>query len=355
MRIHNYTKRVRAAAVAKCVVCAAVAVLGLGHEARADFTLEDFEVLNNQANPNDPHEVFWPDFNTFTLKITGSFDVTKCYRVKVDHYAHPVRSAWCGSRSGSGNYQASEVTADYIIVTIAEGSASNFKNGLWTILVKENQAPGCTGTSLDKIHDIYLSIAGCNDYCLLEGSVLNADPAMVECGQTTDLCVGVTSSSGNLRYEWDLDGDGEYDDLTTELAFDGNCITQTFSQTTLVGVRVVDQGTFVEDCYEEVSTLVTFTDCDDGLWCNGMETCVAGTCQPGTPPDCSDGLECTVDSCDEENDLCVNTPDDTVCDDGLWCNGAETCDVELGCVNGTPPDCSDPQECTADSCDEEND
>jgi len=44
-------------------------------------------------------------------------------------------------------------------------------------------------------------------------------------------------------------------------------------------------------------------------------------------------------------------PDDSACDDGLWCNGQEVCDPELGCLPGTPPDCS-PYECdeTSDQC-----
>ncbi len=54
-------------------------------------------------------------------------------------------------------------------------------------------------------------------------------------------------------------------------------------------------------------------DCDDLMPCNGAETCDAGTCAAGVPVEC---------------------------DDGLWCNGEEACDDALGCVNGTPLDCS---------------
>ncbi len=34
-------------------------------------------------------------------------------------------------------------------------------------------------------------------------------------------------------------------------------------------------------------------DCDDGLFCNGAETCNAGSCQAGTAPVCDDGVACT--------------------------------------------------------------
>ncbi len=43
--------------------------------------------------------------------------------------------------------------------------------------------------------------------------------------------------------------------------------------------------------------------CDDGLYCNGQETCVSGACEPGEGP-CSDGNDCTADSCNEEDDSC---------------------------------------------------
>ncbi len=106
--------------------------------------------------------------------------------------------------------------------------------------------------------------------------------------------------------------------------------------------------------YPQVGCVVN-ADCDDGLFCNGAETCVAGTCQAGTPPNCDDGVSCTVDSCDEVGDTCVNTPDDNLCDDGLFCNGAETCDPVNDCQAGTPPNCDDGVGCTIDSCNEGTD
>ena len=42
----------------------------------------------------------------------------------------------------------------------------------------------------------------------------------------------------------------------------------------------------------------------------------------------------------------MNTPNDANCDDGLWCNGVETCDPATGCVAGTPLDCDDANACT---------
>lgn len=108
--------------------------------------------------------------------------------------------------------------------------------------------------------------------------------------------------------------------------------------------------------------------CDDGLGCNGVETCdPVNGCQPGTPPICNDSIGCTMNSCencDPATDTsclparykCVFTPDDTRCDDGVACNGEETClfgtVASSGCQAGTPPNCSDGAECSADTCEE---
>ena len=51
------------------------------------------------------------------------------------------------------------------------------------------------------------------------------------------------------------------------------------------------------------------SDCDDGLFCNGEETCTEGRCVAGADP-CDDGIACTLDSCAESREVCVSTPPD---------------------------------------------
>lgn len=106
-------------------------------------------------------------------------------------------------------------------------------------------------------------------------------------------------------------------------------------------------------------------ECDDHMACNGMERCTAGSCHPGTAVDCDDGIFCTMDRCDDGNGMCSNaimdalcatglicdplndctTPractTDTECDDHIFCNGPERCDMAFGCRHGTPPSCDD--------------
>jgi len=67
-------------------------------------------------------------------------------------------------------------------------------------------------------------------------------------------------------------------------------------------------------------------ECDDGEACNGLETCSAGVCQPGTPLDCDDGDACTEDSCDPVSG-CVNVstkPTADAGDDVTICDGEST-------------------------------
>jgi hypothetical protein len=115
----------------------------------------------------------------------------------------------------------------------------------------------------------------------------------------------------------------------------------------------------IDSCDEVGNSLTNAPDdssCDDGLFCTGVETCDAALgCQNGAAPDPDDGVACTMDSCDEINDQLVNTINDDICDDAQFCNGAESCDAALGCQGGAAPDPDDAVACTVDSCDEIND
>jgi hypothetical protein len=96
--------------------------------------------------------------------------------------------------------------------------------------------------------------------------------------------------------------------------------------------------------------------CNDGLFCNGVERCDPdGGCLPGNPPNCGDGIPCTVDACNEAQDRCTHTPNNSVCTDGDFCDGVEVCNPNSGCQAGPPPNCNDGVACTADLCNEATD
>lgn len=88
----------------------------------------------------------------------------------------------------------------------------------------------------------------------------------------------------------------------------------------------------------------TNQDCDDGLWCNGIETCDTDTslCLTSGEPCADDQLWCNgEETCDEDLDQCniLNVPDCS--DDGLWCNGDETCDESLDKCSHSGNPCPD--------------
>jgi uncharacterized delta-60 repeat protein len=100
------------------------------------------------------------------------------------------------------------------------------------------------------------------------------------------------------------------------------------------------------------------TICNDGLYCTDNDICAAGVCG-GQAKDCAGaGDECNDGICDEALDQCVGQPkaNGTICDDGLYCNGSDTC---IGGIcsshSGTPcPD--DGLYCNgSESCDEAGD
>jgi hypothetical protein len=76
-------------------------------------------------------------------------------------------------------------------------------------------------------------------------------------------------------------------------------------------------------------------DCDDGLFCNGVESCSSegsvSVCVAGTDP-CE-----ASQTCDDDIDECVSDAEcasDDDCADDLFCNGDETC-VDGECEAGT--------------------
>jgi hypothetical protein len=97
-----------------------------------------------------------------------------------------------------------------------------------------------------------------------------------------------------------------------------------------------DQDPCTEDvciesyCFHE--TLPNWTPCPDELFCNGDETCIQGVCLVVSPRTCDDAIACTVDSCDEAEDVCVHTAsecnNDGVCDDP--CETAGNCPADCG-------------------------
>ncbi|MBZ0274126.1 hypothetical protein K8I61_18955 [bacterium] len=101
-------------------------------------------------------------------------------------------------------------------------------------------------------------------------------------------------------------------------------------------------------------------ECDDGIFCNGAEVCDMdeNVCGPGDDPCADDGAWCNGDeACDEAADTCVQVAVPDCADDGVFCNGAESCDEVNDKCGTTGPQClNDGQYCNGvEFCDEETD
>ncbi|MHC4089907.1 MAG: hypothetical protein ACYSVY_06455, partial [Planctomycetota bacterium] len=224
---------------------------------------------------------------------------------------------------------------------------------------------GCTDDSCNETTDTCDNVANdgkCDDGLYCNGA--ETCDAVLDCQAGTpvdcDDGVGCTDDSCN-----------ETTDTCDNVANDGNCDDGLYCNGAETCDAVLDcqAGTPVDcddgvGCTDDSCNETTDTcdnvpndgNCDDGLFCNGSETCDAVLdCQAGTPVNCDDGVGCTDDSCNETTDTCDNVPNNANCDDGLFCNGAETCDAVLDCQAGTPVNCDDAVGCTDDSCNETTD
>ena len=118
-------------------------------------------------------------------------------------------------------------------------------------------------------------------------------------------------------------------------------------------------GCTFDACDEALDACESLPDhavCQNGVFCDGVELCdPVLDCQAGVAESCDDGVGCTVDSCNTGADACDNVPDDGSCQNGLFCDGAEICDAALDCQPGPAVDCDDGVGCTADSCNEGTD
>jgi hypothetical protein len=91
------------------------------------------------------------------------------------------------------------------------------------------------------------------------------------------------------------------------------------------------------DCQEGVCFSDLPPDCDDGIPCT-VDQCIEGQGCLNEPKQCDDGFPCTSEMCNNATGECDFVPDDSVCDDGIACSTNE-CVVGEGCVDTFPDGC----------------
>ena len=65
---------------------------------------------------------------------------------------------------------------------------------------------------------------------------------------------------------------------------------------------------------------------------------------------CNDQIACTYDSCDTAVGRCLNVPDSTQCQDGIYCDGQEQCVPGHGCEPGAVVSCDNGNACQIATC-----
>jgi hypothetical protein len=117
---------------------------------------------------------------------------------------------------------------------------------------------------------------------------------------------------------------------------DGLTLTVPFVAIVRVAPSCDDDNPCTEDSFEGTACRnvlsVDGTPCDDENACTTATLCFAGSCM-GEAVQCSDGQDCTVDTCDPTSG-CVNEPLAERCDDEDPCT-EDVCASETGCSN--PP------------------
>lgn len=183
-----------------------------------------------------------------------------------------------------------------------------------------------------------LPLVGCGDD--------SVDPDVIgdESATGSDTTTDMDESTGST----DSDSDASDTSETGECTVDADCGHLDDVPSCLRGACVAgaceavaaDDGTPCPDgdacngeelCASARCTPAAPLSCDDGQWCNGAESCdPARGCVDGTPPELTDGVDCTVDACDEATDSITHTPSDALCGDGVCTTG--TCDAIEGCA-----------------------
>lgn len=185
--------------------------------------------------------------------------------------------------------------------------------------------------------------------CLSAGDPCTANPVNRTCDETLNQCVV-------CLIDPDCD-DGN--DCTDDLCVAGACQNPNFAAGTACGDPTDTDCTNPDSCngagvcqtnHEANGTACT----DDGVFCNGDESCLGGVCQPSGIDPCA--ATPATPTCDEANDRCIFCQIDGDCDDGKECTD-DFCDADGLCVNDPLPGgtaCGDPTDtdCTnPDACD----
>ena len=216
---------------------------------------------------------------------------------------------------------------------------------------------GCTHTANDALCDLDNDCTK-DDHCqggiCVPGALVGCDDGNVctddWCDPTSGCLHGANSApcdNGDACTVMDTCVDEACEPGMTLNCIDGNPCTDD-SCTPDSGCVYINNSAACEDgsvCTQNDSCVAgacaggQFQDCSDGAFCNGEEQCDPLTgCVLGTPPNTNDGVECTLDVCDEDADEVLHMLDHDFCATGGLCRD-DYCDPQAGCISDLMLDC----------------
>ena len=185
------------------------------------------------------------------------------------------------------------------------------------------------------------------DYCLSG----NCHSGYIYCGSSDPCLIGACDAgSGKCLFQPGADGVACSDGnpcTVTDLCKAGKCQSG--------GQKVCEAGQICAQVTCDINTGACVANpnglaCDDGNACTSGDHCQDGACVFSTVQTCDDSKPCTADACDPATAACSHSSISGPCDDGSVCTQSDNC-VLGGCLGGSPLDCKDTSECTVDTCD----
>ncbi len=206
-----------------------------------------------------------------------------------------------------------------------------------------SHTPQSPGTSCEADGDL-CTVDQCDEagLCVTVDNVSCADP-IDECdgGELCNPGTGLCELQPDAADGTPCSGNGESDCSGADTCLSGACEDNDLG----AGAGCLDDGNACTDdvcdglgaCTHPFNT----APCDDGLFCNGPDTCSGGTCSVHAGDPCAEGSEC-ADNCNETDNDCFGDEGAACSDDGNECTD-DVCDGSGAC---THPDATDGTSCT---------
>jgi hypothetical protein len=215
-------------------------------------------------------------------------------------------------------------------------------NGSHSLTAKAYDAAGNVGTSA--VIAATVNIAAADTAAPAVSLTSPTANANYTTAQTVTLAASASDNVGVTRVEF-YDGSALLGTDTTSPYSYSWAITSTNSGSHSLTAKAYDAvgnskvSAAVNITVSIVTGCTSNASCDDGIYCNGAETCQSGKCVKGAAVTCNDSNACTSDTCSETAKACAYAPltDNTSCASGVCCAG--TCKAGAATCSGTGTVC----------------